>query len=174
MSISTIVYLLVRVAHVATAALWFGATAFLVLYLVPTVQQSGPAGGQVMSNLTRRGFNNFMASVAGTTVLSGIWLYWRFTGGFDPVVSSTHAGIAFGVGGLSGLIALIIGGSIVGRGGKKMLELGDRIPSTPEGPARAALMQEIAAVRARTGAGAKAVLALVGFALVLMTLAHYI
>ncbi len=79
MSASVLVYLFVRVLHVALAALWFGIVAFLVFYLIPTVQQVGPAGGQVMSGLARRGFDRFMAIVAGTTVLSGLWLYWRFT-----------------------------------------------------------------------------------------------
>jgi len=174
MTLNVLLYLFIRVLHVVLAAIWFGSVVFLVFFLVPTTQQVGPAGGQVMSALTRRGFDKFMASVAGTTVLSGLWLYWRFTGGLDPVVMGSHAGIAFGVGGVSGIGALIVGGSIVGRGSQKMLELGGRLPSTPDGPERASLLREIEDVRQRTGAGARVVLGLAGLALVLMTLAHYI
>ncbi len=89
-------------------------------------------------------------------------------------MSRTHAGLAFGIGGLSGIVAAITGGSVVGRGSRTMMELGGRLTSTPEGPERAALSQQIEAARRRTGTGARAVLAFVSLALVLMTLAHYI
>ena len=35
------------------------------------------------------------------TLVSGLVLYWRFTGGFDPSGAATHAGLAFGFGGSS-------------------------------------------------------------------------
>src|SRR5205085_5066189 len=97
------------------AAIWLGATVFMSYVLMPTIESAGPAGGQIMIGLNRRGMVAFFASTAGMTVLTGIYLYWRFTGGFDPEISRSHAGLAFGIGGACGLVAAIIGGSVVGR-----------------------------------------------------------
>ena len=43
---------------------------------------------------SEKGMTAFFA-YGGHTVLTGIYL-WRFTGGFDPEVSRSHAGMAFG------------------------------------------------------------------------------
>ena len=120
-----------RAAHVLLAALWIGAGMFATLFLGPAMADMGPAGGQVIGALGRRGFLTYMAIVPGTTVLTGIYLYWRFTGGFDPAVMSTHAGMAFGTGGLLGLASLIIGGSVIGRSGRALLALGEKMPTLP-------------------------------------------
>lgn len=170
----TIVFLSVRLMHVLLGAVWFGAIVLMVLFVVPAVQQSGPAGGQVMGNLVRRGFTTFMPSIAGLTVVSGLWLYWRFTGGLSPAIVHSHAGLAFGIGGLSGFAALIIGGSMVSRGMKAIVELAGQAAALPEGPDRAVLMERIGALRARTAKASKAVFVLVTIAMTLMTLAHYI
>jgi putative copper export protein len=103
----TLLFLSVRVVHVLLGAIWFGAIVVMVLFVAPAVQQSGPAGGQVMGNLVRRGFTTFMPSIAGLTIVSGLWLYWRFTGGFTPSIVHSHAGLSFALGGASGLVALI-------------------------------------------------------------------
>ena len=171
---SIFIFLFVRVLHVVLAAMWFGIVAFLVFFLMPAIQQSGPAGGQVMGTLVKRGFNNVIAAIAGTTVLSGLWLYWRFTGGLDPAVIHSHAGMAFSIGGLAGLAALIIGGSVVGRGSKQIVALAGHAASVPEGPERAAILQTVNRLRDRTASAGRIVLALLAIALMLMTLAHYI
>jgi uncharacterized iron-regulated membrane protein len=55
-----------------------------------------------------------MAVLLLVRVLSGIYLLWRFTGGFDGGVLATHAGRAFSIGGAAGILALV-GGAIIGR-----------------------------------------------------------
>ena len=44
-----------------------------------------------------------MAALGGITVLTGFYLYWRLTGGFDPALSATHGAMVFGTGGIAGL-----------------------------------------------------------------------
>jgi hypothetical protein len=170
----TLLFLSVRVVHVLLGAIWFGAIVVMVLFVAPAVQQSGPAGGQVMGNLVRRGFTTFMPSIAGLTIVSGLWLYWRFTGGFTPSIVHSHAGLSFALGGASGLVALIIGGSRVSRGMKAIVGLAGQAAALPEGAERAAVMQQMTALRERTAKASQVVLALVTVAMLLMTLAHYI
>src|SRR5437762_7997996 len=120
---STGLFLSLRVLHVLLAAVWLGATVFTSILLMPVIEASGPAGGQLMVSLERKGLTPFFASLGGITVLTGFYLYWHFTGGFDPEVSRSHAGIAFGIGGVAGLLALIISGAVIGRSSKKVVAL---------------------------------------------------
>ena len=94
MSMSTVLFLTLRVLHVLIAAVWVGATVFMTFLVMPAIEASGPAGGQVMMGLNRKGITAFFAALGGTTVLTGLYLFWRFTGGFDPAISRSHAGMA--------------------------------------------------------------------------------
>ena len=116
----------------------------------------------------------YMATLSVVTILSGVYLLWRFTGGFDPAVSATHAGVAFGVGGVAGILAGVVGGAIVGRSAEHMMKIMTESVSVADGPAKAALMQRAATFRRRMTGGTRVVLALQAIALVLMTLGHYI
>ena len=166
----TAIFLALRAAHVFLAAIWFGSTVFVSELLVPALDAAGPSGGQIMGGLGRR-ITVYMAILAGTTVLTGIYLFWHFTGGFDPAVSKTNAGMAFGIGGAAGLVAAIIGGSVVGRSANKLGPLMGQLASAKD---KTALMQEVAALRQRMKIGTRAVLLLQAIALVLMAVGHYI
>ena len=172
--LNILIFLALRVLHVLCAATWIGTTVFTSLLLGPAVDDSGPSGGQVMARLDRRGFHAYMAILAGTTVLTGVYLLWRFTGGFGSGVVATHAGLAFGVGGVSGVLALIVGAAIVGRSAKQVVDLMGRATGMPDSPAKGSLVQQASAARRRMKAGARVVLLLQAVALVLMTVGHYV
>jgi hypothetical protein len=174
MSSSTLIFLAIRVVHVLLAGVWLGAVFFMTVFLSPAIFQSGPAGGQVMSAIVRRGVQPFLASIGGTTILTGLYLFWRFTGGFDPVVSASRAGMAFSIGALAGLIGLILGGSVVGRSAKRADTVAAKLASTPEGPERTALMSEMKTLQARILSFSKIVLVLLLIAMATMALGHYI
>src|SRR4051794_15892502 len=120
---STGLYLTFRVVHVLLAALWIGATVFVSFLLMPAIETSGPAGGQVMIGLNRRGLNAYMGAIGSLTVLTGIALFWHYTAGFDPGLSGSRAGIAYSIGGLAGVLATIVGGAVVGRSAKQVVAL---------------------------------------------------
>jgi len=168
-----ILFLTVRAAHVLFAAIWVGATFFITYFLFPSLQDAGPAGGAVMGALMRRKLPVFQASLGGLAVVTGLYLYYRFTGGFDPALSGTRAAMVFGTGGIAGILALIIGGAIVSKNAKKMSELGARLPSAPEAE-RAALGAQMAAARQRAATAARIVIVLQMIAVVLMAIGHYV
>jgi hypothetical protein len=107
-------------------------------------------------------------------VLTGLYLFWRFTGGFDPEVSRSHAGMAFGIGGLAGILAAVMGGSVVGRASKQLMSIMEQAARMPDGPEKAALMKPAATLRQRMASAGHIVVALQVVALVLMAVAHYI
>jgi hypothetical protein len=174
MSIANALFLLLRVSHVLLAALWIGMAAFVALFLMPAVEDAGPASGAVMAALVRRKFPVFMAAIGGTVVLTGLYLYWRFTGGFDPALSATRAAMVFGTGGLSGIAALIVGGVVVSRNAKKMADAAGRLPSVAEGPARAVLVGDMNAARRKVTVGGRIVVVLQAIALAAMAIGHYV
>src|SRR5215471_15514870 len=108
MPTSSLVFLSVRALHVLLAATWVGTIAFIYLIMMPALEELGPTSGSVVVALARHRIHVFIASIGGITVLTGIWLLWRFTGGFDPAASGTMAARVFSTGGLAGIIALII------------------------------------------------------------------
>jgi uncharacterized membrane protein len=173
MSAEVLLFLSMRVLHVVLAAIWFGAVFFNTLLLMPVVTQTGPAGGQVMQALVRKGMVALLASIGGMTIVTGVYLFWRFTSGFDPVVSASRAGMAYSIGALAGLIALILGGSITGRGAKRIVSLAEQLPSAPEAQ-RTGMMNEMTALKARVETTGKIVLALLFVALATMALGHYV
>jgi hypothetical protein len=174
MSFPTVLFLTVRAVHVLLAAIWVGSVAVMVFFVMPALKETGTAGGPMVAALARRGLNAFMAALGGLAVLTGFYLYWRLTGGFDPALSATHGAMVFGTGGIAGLISLIIGGAVVGRNMKRMEELGGKAMALPEGSERTRLMNESNSARDRGTAGARIVLALQVIALICMAVGHYV
>jgi hypothetical protein len=173
MSFSTVLFLLVRAAHVLIAALWIGAVGVTTLYVMPALNDAGPSAGPVLAAIMRRKLPVYMASIGGLTVLTGIYLYYRFTGGFDPALSGTRAAMVFGAGGVAGIIALIIGGAVVSRNVKNMASLGARLAAATDAD-RGALLSQMTAARERAATASRIVLALQVVAIVLMAIGHYV
>jgi hypothetical protein len=171
---NSLLFLVLRATHVLFAAVWIGSTAYMLLMLAPVVEEAGPAGGQMMMRLDRRGLHKYMAAVSMTTIASGVYLLWRFTGGFDPSVAATHAGIVFGVGGASGLLAGIIGATVVGPSGSKVVAIMTEAVTVPDGPVKGALMHRATSLRQRIKSSTKIIMALQALALMLMAVGHYV
>ena len=155
----------VRMLHILFAASWFGAAAFLTLYLLPVARQLGPAGSATMTALTGRGFHRFMAANAGLTVLSGSWLYWTLTAGFAGPAMASTSGMVFGLGGLAGLLAAVMGGAVIGRNLGRIEALKADLPDK---------QPQVAALQGRVAAASRLALALLVLALVAMALGHSI
>ncbi len=171
---SNVLFLSLRVLHVLLAAVWLGSTAFMTFFVMPVIEQTGAAGHQVTIALDRRKLGAYFGAIGGTTVLTGIYLFWRFTGGFDPVVSGSPAGIHYSVGAAAGLLALILGGSVVGRSASKAASLLERAATLPDGADKRALMQQVIGLNGRMKTFGLIVLALQVVALVFMAVAHYV
>jgi hypothetical protein len=156
------------------AALWIGATVFASAMLMPAIDASGPTGGQLMRRLNRRGFHVYMAAISLTTLASGIYLFWHFTGGFDLSVSASHAGMVFGMGGVAGILAGITGGAVVARSGKQLESLLERAITIADDHTHRALLQRVATLKRRMKVGTRVIVGLQTVALVCMAVGHYV
>jgi hypothetical protein len=170
----TTFFLAARVLHVLLGAIWLGTVVSTSIFLMPAIQEAGPDAGKVMLAMARRGFDPFLASVAGLTVLSGLYLYWHFTAGFDPAISASMGGRFFGLGGVLGLVAAIVGGSVVSRSSRKIVALMKQAATTADPGARSQVMQQVDGLKKRVTNGARAVVVLLILTIILMALGHYV
>jgi len=167
-------YLIVRVLHILLAATWFGAVVVMMFFVIPAVKDVRPAGGAVMAGIQRRRYPMIMQIIAGLTVLTGFDLYRRFTGSFDPVLSSSMGGRVFGTGGIAGILALVIGASIVARSMRKIGEIMAQAATMPDGPEKAKLIASVEPLQARAEMFGKVVIVLMVIAIVTMSIGHYV
>lgn len=164
----TILYLVIRFLHVLAGAMWVGMAVFSAFFLMPAVKELGPDGGKVMAAMERRGVVVLIPVIVSISILSGIWLYWRYTGGFSPEISRSHAGIAFGTGGAIAIVAAIIGIAVVSRSLAKATALSKQAMTMPE-TGRAAAMATVQQLRARGMSAARVVAVLVIIVIGLMS-----
>lgn len=164
----------VRVLHILFAAFWIGSAAFLTLYVTPAIRATGLQGASVMAELMRRRMGAFIAAAAMLTVLSGLWMYWIFTNGFDGSIVTHGAGLALGIGGLCGIVAAVVGGAVIGRAAERAGMLSQQVAQLPEGEKRAATLQTVAALQRRVAMFSRLALVLLVAALVAMTIAHVV
>jgi len=141
-----IVLIIARILHVGAGVFWAGSIIFMARFLFPAITDAGPAGGQVMQAMAKRGLMAAMPAAAIITILAGIYLFYRVSAGFDSIYMGSGPGITYSIGGLMAIIALIIGGTTVRASMEKVLKLGETLPSTPESN-RAAVMAEMNALR---------------------------
>jgi hypothetical protein len=166
--------LLLRFIHVVGGAFWFGAVIFMTVFLMPSLQAAGPAAGVVMDQLARvRRVPIFMMSAAILTILSGFALYGRDSGGFSGPWMRSGAGMVFGIGGVVGTLAAIVGMAIASPAGRRMAALGAEIKAGGAAPT-AEQVAEIQALQARIARGSMAVAVLIVIAITAMSVARYV
>ena len=167
-------YLTIRAVHVLAGALWFGFAVFSAWWLIPMAKDLGPHGPQVGASLQRRGYIAAVPIIAMVGILSGVWLYWRYTGGFSPEGSRTPAAMAFGTGGILAILALLIGGLLISRSMARATAMASQAAGAGSENDRRRLLAGAEALRNRAGVGAQIVAVLLAVTVILMSIAHYL
>ena len=88
-----------RLIHILSGVYWAGTVFFFVTFLEPTIRSLGPDGGKVMIRLFERGYLKLLPIVAVVTVLSGLWMLWILSSGFDASYMRTTVGMSLSTGG---------------------------------------------------------------------------
>ncbi|MGH7644996.1 MAG: hypothetical protein ACREMR_05370, partial [Gemmatimonadales bacterium] len=142
--------LALRLIHIVLGVFWAGSLIFVATFLNPAVRAAGPEGGRVMLRLQERGLLNVMPVVAALTILSGLTLYWRISGGLQAVWVTSRMGIVFAAGGVASIVAFVIGVFVMRAAALRVAVLVAGLEQVPEGPARQARQVEIQGLRLRT------------------------
>jgi uncharacterized membrane protein len=138
--------IILRVIHIAAGVFWVGAVFVLFLFIQPSVKELGPEGQRFMGHLTvRRKLPMVIVLAAALTILAGILLYWRASGGFDVDWITSGPGIAFTVGGLAAIATLALGLSITKPSVDRMGAIGQEIAASggQPTPSQATEMQRL-------------------------------
>jgi uncharacterized membrane protein len=147
-------HFVIRVLHVLLGAFWTGAVMLLAFFIVPAVEDSGPAGGAVMQALMKRAMPRTLTFVGLFTVLTGIYLLWELSAHFSSAFMGSTPGMLLSTGALLGIIALLIGVHVSRPTANKLGEIGQRVgasgaPPTPEDVAEMARLRGRLAMAAR-------------------------
>jgi hypothetical protein len=172
--IATSTYMLVfRVLHIAAGVAWAGSVFLFVVLIQPSAAAIGPAAGPFMMELLgRRKLVSWLLSLAGTTVVAGLFLYWRIWHGYGSLgdfVSSRY-GLSLTIGAAAAIVAFSIGLFGTRPNVARLLELAAR---ASEGGPPAEVAQEIPRVQARLKVLARAALGLIAVAVFAMATARY-
>ncbi len=102
--------ILLRLVHVVSAIFWAGSVMYLALFILPAVRALGPDGGKFMQQLSNTNKMPTVMTIAGTlTVLAGLLLIERLSGGFEGAWFGTPHGIVISTGATLAIIAYCIG-----------------------------------------------------------------
>lgn len=163
-----------RIVHILAGVFWVGAALTTLLFIQPAARELGPAAGPFMMHLAgRKRLIDFVLSAGVLTVLAGLLMYWRVSGGLEPDWIGSAPGVALTVGALCAIAALAIGGSIVRPTIRANLAIGREVaadggPPTPEQAAQLQVLQR------RGIAAGKAIVPLLIVAVVTMAAARYL
>jgi hypothetical protein len=163
-----------RLVHIVCGVFWAGALIFMATFFFPSVNDAGPDGGKVVAALQRRGFLNTMPAIAVLTVLSGLAMFWRLSGGFQNAWMKSPTGTTLSIGALAAIVALVIGLAILRPRALRVSALMQELATAPAGPDRDAKMSTVQALRASTVAAGRWIAVLLVIATACMAVARYI
>lgn len=163
-----------RLVHVLSGVYWAGAMLFAATLLQPSVADAGPEGGKVMQALLRRRFLEIMPGMALLTILSGIELYRRVSGGFALAWITSGPGMSLTIGALAALVAFALGVSVLRPAAKRAGPLAQGAQQMPEGADRAARLAEAQRLRRRSMVVGRWVAVLLAIAVIGMAIWRYL
>jgi hypothetical protein len=167
-------FVVARLLHILLGAFWAGTLIFNALFLAPALGEAGPDGAKVMAGVQRRRFMDIMPIVALLTIVTGIWLYWRQSGGFSAGWSRSPMGIGYGAGGILAIVAFGIGVGVLRPAMSRIGTLAASAGQVADQAQREALMAQMAALRRRSTTAGRLVALLLALATALMGVARYL
>jgi hypothetical protein len=166
-------FLIARVLHIGLGVFWAGTVIFTASFLMPSMRDAGPDGAKVVAGLMRRRFLDILPVVALVTILSGLYLYWRVSGGFSAAFMRSPAGMTYGTGAVAALIALGLGVTIMRPSMLRAAALSQGAAQAT-GEERDRAMQMAQALRARAGVAGQVIAWLLVVAVIAMALGRYV
>jgi putative copper export protein len=143
-----------RIVHILAGVFWVGAVLFLIGFVAPTARELGPPAGPFLAHLAgKKRVTEVILAAAGLTVLAGLLMYWRVSGGLDSDWIGSTYGLTLTIGAICGIVAFVIGLTVVRPTNNATLALAREITDAggPPSPEQAARMQALQARGKTTG-----------------------
>jgi hypothetical protein len=165
---------LLRIVHISLGVFWAGTIFFFVSYLEPSLRALGPDGGKVMIELFKRRYLTTLPLIAALTLLSGLWLMWISSAGFDAAWMGSGVGIALSLGGAAALLAFLLGLLVMRPAALRTWKIAGELPGLASDAERAPRLAQMQKDRQRSVATARAIAALLGVTVLCMAVARYV
>ena len=108
---NNIFLIVLRFFHVFCSALWVSVAIIFRFFVNPALKSIGPESSDFGKALNDRNkFSKFMGSITLLSLISGLSLFYKVSGGFNPIWIRTGSGIGFTIGAVSGIFAFLVGG----------------------------------------------------------------
>ena len=169
------VYLIVlRVVHILAGVFWVGAAILFFFFIEPTANELGPAAGPFMQGMTvKRKMPIVFTAASGLTILAGVLLYWKVSGGFDLDWITSSTGITFTIGGLAAIVAFLGGFFLIKPRVDRMGAIGAAVQQSG-GPPSEAQVAELAQIQHSLRRIGLTDLAFLTTAVIAMAIARYV
>lgn len=165
--------IILRLVHIVCAVFWTGSVLYLTGFVFPAVKALGPDGGKFMQQLSRTNKLPLVMNLAASlSILAGILLMERISGGFQSVWFGSPHGIVISIGGTLALIAYILGFAISRPTIMKIGTLGQKIAAAG-GPPSAEQAQKLLKLRNKLIGATNMVAVLLLGALIAMSIVRY-
>jgi len=166
--------IVLRLLHIGLGVVWAGSMVFVALWMEPSIRGAGPDGAKVMLGLKQRGYFVVLPVVALLTILTGLELLRRISGGFNAGWLTSRTGFAFSVGAAAALVAFAIGVGVLRPAATRMFALGPTVASLPAGAERQAGEAELGRLRRRVTVRVRWVAGLLAITVAAMAVARYL
>jgi len=136
-----------RVLHIIAGAIWVGGLVIFTFFIMPSISAAGPAGRQVMGELGKRKYPQWIMGFMGITLLSGFALMWWLSQSVGPAYFSSPMGRAISMGAGLAIIASIVGVVVPRPTAMKLIAINEAVQKaggtpTPEQSAEIARLQK--------------------------------
>jgi uncharacterized membrane protein len=138
--------LFLRTVHVVAAVCWVGGAIIHTVFIQPSVKATAPESSKFMQYfMGRQRFSLFMNVSSGLTILAGILLYWRASGGLQWPWIQSGPGLMFTIGSIVGIAVYFLGLLMIKPRVERLQALGQAIGAAggPPSPAQVAELHKI-------------------------------
>jgi cytochrome b subunit of formate dehydrogenase len=165
-------YTILRLIHIFSGVFWAGVGLMMAGFVNPSAKAVGPESGKFMQQLARQNRFPLLVEVAALlTILSGFWLYWLVSGGFQVNWITSKTGLFLTIGGVVTIVAYALGYVFQKPAVKRMAALGQEIQAAG-GPPSPEQMAEMQAQQKKLAQGGLLSAVLLAIAVVVMALAR--
>lgn len=165
--------LILRLLHIVFGVFWAGSAIYFALFIIPAVKASGPEGAKFMQQLSKTGFPIVIMISALITIIAGILLIWKLSGGFQSAWFSTSYAMVLTTGGGLAIISFLIGFTVNRPAANRLLKIGQTI-AQQGAPPTAEQMQQLTAIRKRLFTASNIIAGLLILVVIAMSIFRYI
>jgi uncharacterized membrane protein len=165
--------IILRLLHIGFGVFWAGSAISFAFFIGPAVKASGPEGIKFMQQLGKSKYPIIIMIAALITIISGILLIEKLSGGFQSAWFTTDYSRIITTGGTLAIIAFIIGFTVNRPAAARINAISNDIAKAG-GPPSSEQVQQLTKMRKRLAVGTNYITVLLVLTIIAMSIFRYI